>query len=96
MYPIQLISDLSLESDEIRITILSNEKEIAIAITGEAIPKIDVPFRKLYGMYKNFPLHTDQLITVVYNQKEIYRSDKSLLSKANWIFVIRTFFKNLF
>jgi len=96
MYPVQLITDLQIKSEFLEIDILSDEKEIAIAIVGEKIPKIDLPLKQMLSFLKNQPFSTNQIISVVYNQKEIYHSGKSLLSKYNYFFLVRTLLKNLF
>ncbi len=96
MKQITLISDLKIESENLQIDILSNDLEIAIAIKGDTIPKLDLPFRKLISLAGKQPFVTDQKISVVYNQKEIYQSGKSLFSRYNYPFLIKTFFKNLF
>ncbi|WP_291779111.1 hypothetical protein [Cecembia sp.] len=96
MQPVQLIADLHIKNEYLEIDILSNEKEIAIAIIGESIPKIKLPLKQVFGIIKNNPFSTDQVVSVVYNQKEIYHSGKSLVSKYNYFFLLRTLFKNLF
>lgn len=96
MYPVQIISDLSIKGDNFEVDILSNESEIAIAIHGASIPKIGLPLRQLFALAKKQSFNTDQTVSVVYNQKEIYHSGKSLLSRYNYFFLFRTLFKNLF
>lgn len=96
MKMLQFTSDLKIENDGIIIIIKGDEGEVSILIESESIPKINFPLRKVYGLYKSIPFDTNQLVTVVYNQKEIYRSDKSLLTKYNRLFFIRFFLKNIF
>lgn len=93
---ISISADLSITSDTHKITILSDDKEIGIAITGDKIPKLSIsPFEAL-KLFKRLPkLNMDQLITIVFNQKEIYRSDKSLFKQSGTFMLIRIFFKNL-
>ncbi|EPA00282.1 hypothetical protein A33Q_0153 [Indibacter alkaliphilus LW1] len=96
MYPVQLISDLHIEGENFQIDVLSNESEIAVAISGASIPKIGLPLRQLISIARKQPFSTEQVISIVYNQKEIYHSGKSLLSRFNYFFLFRTLFKNMF
>ncbi len=96
MKNIQLICDLKIQSEGLDITVLSNEQEIAIAIDGQQVPKLDIPLRKAFNIYKDLPFDVDQKVSVVFNKKEIYRSDKSLLKRYNAPFFIRFLFKNAF
>lgn len=96
MHPVEVISDLHIEGENFRIDVLSNEKEIAVAINGARIPKIGLPLKQLFSIVKNQPFSTNQIISVVYNQKEIYHSGKSLFSRYNYLFLFKTLFKNLF
>lgn len=96
MKNIQLICDLKIQHQDLDITVLSDEHEIAIAIEGEQVPKLDIPLRKAFNMYKELPFSIEQKVSVVFNKKEIYRSDKSLLKRYNAPFFIRLLFKNAF
>jgi len=96
MKTFQLISDLKIESEGITILIKGDENKISVLIESESMPKFSLPLRKIYSLYQSIPFDTDQLVNVVYNQKEIYRSDKSLLNKYNRLFFIRLFLKNIF
>ncbi|PRY89018.1 hypothetical protein [Mongoliibacter ruber] len=96
MNPVEVISDLHIEGENFQIDVLSNKEEIAVAINGASIPKVGLPLKQLFSLVKNQPFSTNQTISVVYNQKEIYHSGKSLFSRYNYLFLLRTFFKNLF
>jgi len=94
---IHITADLEISSDTHQVTILSNKEEIGIAITGDSIPKLGIsPFKVMKFLRKNSAVLIDQRVTVVFNQKEIYRSDKSLFKQSNIILLARVFFKNLF
>ena len=94
---ISISTDLSISSETHQITILSNEDEIGIAITGESIPKLAISPIEAFRLLKRLPeVKLDQLVTIVFNQKEIYRSDKSLFHQSGTLLLIRIFFKNLF
>jgi len=96
MKTLHVISDLKVESEGIIILINGNENELSVLIESESMPKFSLPLRRIYNLYKSIPFDTDQLVTIVYNQKEIYRSDRSLLNKYNRMFFIRLFLKNIF
>lgn len=94
---ISIAADLKIESDQHQIIILSNSEEIGISITGEAIPKLGISPFKALKLLRSLPaVQLDQRITIVFNQKEIYRSDKSLFKQSNLLLLIKLFFKNLF
>ncbi len=96
MKQVALISDLHIEGENFQIDILSNDEEIAVAINGASIPKLGIPMKKLLSFARKQPFGTAQNISVVYNQKEIYHSGKSLFNRYNYTFFVKTFFKNLF
>lgn len=94
---ISISADLSISSQTHQITILSNEDEIGIAITGESIPKLAISPIEAFRLFKRLPeIELNQLVTIVFNQKEIYRSDKSLFNQSGTLLLLRIFFKNLF
>lgn len=94
---ISISADLSISSEMHQITVLSNEKEIGIAITGVSIPKLAISPIEAFRLLKRLPeVQLDQLVTIVFNQKEIYRSDKSLFNQSGIFLLIRAFLKNLF
>ncbi|REG84441.1 hypothetical protein [Algoriphagus antarcticus] len=94
---ISITADLIISSDSHQIIILSSADEIGIAITGDSIPKFGISPFKALKLLKGLPaVEMDQLVTVVFNQKEIYRSDKSLFKQSNIFLLVRVFFKNLF
>lgn len=94
---ISITADLEISSDTHQIIILSSPDEIGIAITGDSIPKLGISPFKALKLLKRIPsVELDQVVTIVLNQKEIYRSDKSLLKQSNLILLTRIFFKNLF
>jgi hypothetical protein len=95
MKQIRLISDLHIEGENFQIDVVSKEKEIAVAIQGEAIPKLGLPLKKILSIVRNQPFSTSQKISVVYNQKEIYHSGKSLFLRYDFIFFLKTILKNL-
>ncbi|MFT7364858.1 MAG: hypothetical protein ACI9UV_003073 [Algoriphagus sp.] len=94
---IHITADLEISSDTHQVTVISNKEEIGIAITGDSIPKLGIsPFKVMKFLRENSAILIDQRVTVVFNQKEIYRSDKSLFKQSNIILLARVFFKNLF
>jgi hypothetical protein len=94
---ISIAADLEISSPSHQIKVLSNAEEIGIAITGESIPKLGISSYKLLKLLRNVPsIEMDQRVTVVFNQKEIYRSDKSLFKQSTIFLLARVFFKNLF
>jgi hypothetical protein len=94
---IHITADLEISSDTHQVTVVSNKEEIGIAITGDSIPKLGIsPFKLIKFLRANSAILIDQRVTVVFNQKEIYRSDKSLFKQSNIILLARVFFKNLF
>jgi hypothetical protein len=94
---ISITADLEISSDSHQITILSSADEIGIAIKGDSIPKFGISPFKALKILKGLPaVELDQRVTVVFNQKEIYRSDKSLFKQSNLFLLARIFFKNLF
>jgi hypothetical protein len=94
---IHITADLEISSDTHRVTILSNKEEIGIAITGDSIPKLRISPFKMMKFLRFVPtVEMEQRITVVLNQKEIYRSDKSLFQQKNIFLLVRIFLKNLF
>lgn len=95
MKHVELISDLSIGGDNFQIDILSNQNEIAVAIQGATIPKLELPLKKLISFARKLPFGTNQKISVVYNQKEIYQSGKSLFFRYDYLFFLKTLFKNL-
>jgi len=96
MKMVTLISDLRIDRGDMFVTINSDAEHIAIKIESDGIPKIDFPFRKLIKFRKSIPFNTDQLVTINHKEKEIYRSDKSLFKKYNYIFLLKFLFKNGF
>jgi hypothetical protein len=94
---ISITADLEISSDSHQINILSSADEIGIAITGESIPKFGISLFRALKLLKGLPgVEMDKRVTVVFNQKEIYRSDKSLFKQSNLFLLARVFFKNLF
>lgn len=94
---ISITANLDISSDLHQITILSSAEEIGIAITGDSIPNFGFSPFKAFKLLKGLPtVELDQLVTVVFNQREIYRSDKSLFNQPNLFLLARIFFKNLF
>jgi hypothetical protein len=94
---IHITADLEISSDIHQVTILSNKEEIGIAITGDSIPKLRISPFKMMKFLRFVPtVEMEQRITVVFNQKEIYRSDKSLFQQKNIFLLVRIFLKNLF
>jgi len=94
---IHITADLEISSDTHQITILSNKEEIGIAITGDSIPKLGISPFKVMKILQDIPaVQMGQRIMIVFNQKEIYRSDKSLFKQSNIFLLARVFFKNLF
>jgi hypothetical protein len=92
-----ITADLEISSDTHQVTILSNKEEIGIAITGDSIPKLGISPFKMMKFLRLIPaVEMEQRITVVFNQKEIYRSDKSLFQQKNTFLLVRIFLKNLF
>jgi hypothetical protein len=96
MKQIQLISDLHIEGDGFKIDVLSNEEEISVAIQGASIPKFGFPLKKSFSLLRKLPFNTAQKVSVLYNQKEIYHSGKSLFSRYDFTFILKTLLKNLF
>jgi hypothetical protein len=74
---IHITADLEISSDTHQVTVISNKEEIGIAITGHSIPKLGIsPFKVMKFLRKNSAVLIDQRVTVVFNQKNIYISDK--------------------
>ena len=96
MRQVQLISDLYIESDDLKIEVKSKEEMISVTIEGPSIPTINIPLKKSLSLMKSIPFKTAQEISVVYNKKEIYQSGKSLFYKYDFLFFLKTFFRNLF
>lgn len=96
MRQVQLISDLHIEGDDLKIDVTSNKEIISVTIEGPSIPKINFPLKKSLSLMKSIPFNTAQEISVVYNKKEIYQSGKSLFYKYDFLFFLKTFLKNLF
>lgn len=96
MRQVQLISDLHIEGNDSKIDVKSNKEMISVTVEGPAIPKVNFPLKKSLSLMKIISFNTAQEITVVYNKKEIYHSGKSLLYKYDFLFFLKTFFKNLF
>lgn len=96
MKEVQLISELHIESDEFQIDVRSNEKLISLRVEGPSIPKIGFPLKKSFSFFKSIPFNTAQDISILYNQKEIYHSGKSLFFRYDILFFLKTFVKNLF
>jgi hypothetical protein len=96
MRQVQLISDLYIESDDLKIEVKSKEEMISVTIEGPSIPRINIPLKKSLSLMKSIPFKTAQEISVVYNKKEIYQSGKSLFYKYDFLFFLKTFFRNLF
>ncbi|GAB2627638.1 hypothetical protein [Belliella aquatica] len=96
MRQVQLISDLHIEGDDLKIDVTSNKEIISVTIEGPSIPKIHFPLKKSLSLMKSIPFNTAQEISVVYNKKEIYQSGKSLFYKYDFLFFLKTFLKNLF
>ncbi|ERM80260.1 hypothetical protein P872_22180 [Rhodonellum psychrophilum GCM71 = DSM 17998] len=95
MKQIQLISDLHIEGDNFKIDVFSNEEEISVAIQGASVPKIGFPLKKSFSILRKLPFNTAQKVSVLYNQKEIYHSGKSLFLRYDLIFFLKTILKNL-
>ncbi len=94
---ISVAADLTIESDSHKILILSDSEEIGIAIMGDSIPKFGISSLQAIKMLRSMPeIKLEQRLTIVLNQKEIYRSDKSLFNQSNKFLLVRLFFKNLF
>jgi len=94
---ISIFADLNITSETHQITVLSNESEIGIAISGEKLPKLGFSSLKALKVLRSLPtVEMEQVLTIVFNQKEIYRSDKSLFQQSNIFLLARLFFKNLF
>lgn len=94
---ISIAADLEISSPSHQIKVLSDAGEIGISITGESIPKLGISSLKLLKLLRNVSfIQLDQRVTVVFNQKEIYRSDKSLFKQSSIFLLARIFFKNLF
>lgn len=96
MLQVQLISDLHIEGDDLKIDVKSNEEAISVTIEGPSIPRINIPLKKSLSLIKSIPFNTAQGVSVTYNKKEIYQSGKSLFYKYDFSFFLKTFFKNLF
>lgn len=94
---ISVAADLKIESDQHQIVILSNSEEIGISIKGERLPNLGISSFKALKLLRSLPaVQLDQRITIVFNQKEIYRSDKSLFKQSNLLLLTKLFFRNLF
>lgn len=96
MKQIQLISDLHIEGDNFKIDVVGNEEKVSVDIQGDSIPKIGFPLKKSFSLLRKLPFNTPQKISVLYNQKEIYHSGKSLFLRYNFSFFLKLFLKNLF
>ncbi|MDN3205489.1 hypothetical protein [Algoriphagus sediminis] len=94
---IHLEADLKVSSETHQITVLSNNDEIGIAVQGEGIPDLGISSFKALKLLRNLPeIELAQRIRVVLNQKEIFRSDASLLGQPGKFTLIQLFFRNLF
>lgn len=97
MQALTIDADLSITSETHQITVLSNAEEIGVAISGSSIPKLGISSFKALKLLNSLPeINLNQRLTVVFNQKEIYRSDKSLFNQSNKLLLAKIFLKNLF
>ncbi|MHA7130303.1 hypothetical protein [Algoriphagus namhaensis] len=97
MASLNIAADLNISSETHQITILSNDEEVGIAIQGETLPILGISSLRALKLLRSLPeMNLNQRIRIVYNQKEIYRSDKSLFRQSGKLTLLRLFFKNLF
>ncbi len=94
MKSICIQSDLTLNSKNTEMSIISNSEEIAVAIYGTGIPELGIPLRKMAKWVKMNPYKTNQLITISFNRKEVYKSNKSIFKRYNLPFWVRFLVRN--
>ncbi|HAH37290.1 MAG TPA: hypothetical protein DEQ87_07750 [Algoriphagus sp.] len=88
-----IAADLTISSETHELIVLSDSEEIGIAINGNGMPNLGISTWRLFKLLRSFPkANINQRIRIVYNQKEIYRSDKSLLRFSNVSALIRLLF----